>query len=58
MAIADRRLSLFRAYEHAADVVAGVDPDQLAHPTSCPQFDVATLIDHLVGAGYLALNQA
>jgi uncharacterized protein (TIGR03086 family) len=50
MTSADRRPSLFQAYEHAADVVAGVKPDQLPDPTSCPQFDVATMIDHLVGA--------
>jgi uncharacterized protein (TIGR03086 family) len=54
MANADRRPSLFQAYEHAADVVGGVKPDQLEDPTSCPQFDVAALIDHLVGAGHRA----
>ena len=54
MASADRRPSLFQAYEHAADVVAGVKPDQLPDPTCCPDFDVAALIDHLVGAGHRA----
>jgi uncharacterized protein (TIGR03086 family) len=54
MANADRRPSLFQAYEHAADLVAGVKPDQLPDPTSCPQFDVAALVDHLVGAGHRA----
>ncbi len=54
MVSADRRPSLFQAYEHAADVVAGVKPHQLPDPTSCPQFDVAALIDHLVGAGHRA----
>jgi uncharacterized protein (TIGR03086 family) len=50
----DRRPSLFQAYEHAAEMVAGVQPNQLANPTSCPQFDVGTLIDHLVGAAHRA----
>lgn len=54
MASPDRRPSLFQAYEHAADVVAGVVPDQLALPTPCSKFDVTVLIDHLVGAGHRA----
>ncbi len=54
MARTDRRPSLFQAYEHAADVVAGVKPDQLPDPTCCPLFDVSALIDHLVGAGHRA----
>jgi uncharacterized protein (TIGR03086 family) len=54
MAKADRRPFLFHAYEHAADLVTGVKPDQLPDPTSCPDFDVAALVDHLVGAGHRA----
>lgn len=54
MSSADRRPSFFQAYDHAAEVVAGVQPDQLRGPTPCPQYDVATLIDHLVGAGHRA----
>lgn len=54
MARPDRRPSFFQAYEHAAEMVAAVEPNQLAGPTSCPQFDVATLIDHLVGAAHRA----
>ena len=50
----DRRADLVRSYAHAADLVAGVRPGQLADPTPCPDFDVATLVDHLVGAGYRA----
>lgn len=50
----DRRPALSRAYEHAADITAGVEPAQLARPTSCPEYDVASLIDHLVGAGHRA----
>jgi uncharacterized protein (TIGR03086 family) len=30
--------------------VAGTDPDVLGHPTPCPGYDVAGLIDHLVEA--------
>jgi uncharacterized protein (TIGR03086 family) len=54
MVSVDRRPSFFQAYEHAADLVAGVKPDQLPDPTPCPRFDVGTLIDHLVGAGHRA----
>lgn len=54
MATADRRPYFFRAYEHAAGVVAGVEPGLLQRPTPCPDYDVATLVDHLVGAGHRA----
>jgi uncharacterized protein (TIGR03086 family) len=54
MAPADRRPSLFQAYEHAADVAGGVAPAQLGHATSCPGYDVGALVDHLVGAGHRA----
>lgn len=51
MTSSDHRLSLYRSYEQAAAITAGVRPDQLAGPTPCPRYDVATLVDHLVGAG-------
>lgn len=54
MAGTDHRADLVRSYEHAADVVSGVRSDQLQGPTPCPEFDVAALIDHLVGAGWRA----
>ncbi len=50
----DRRPAFFQAYEQAADVVANVEPGQLGRPTACPEYDVATLIDHLVGAAHRA----
>ena len=50
----DRRPALAAAYEHAADVVAGVGAGQLAGTTPCPEYDVAALVDHLVGAGWRA----
>lgn len=46
----DRRPDLVRSYQHAAEIVAGVRPPQLGLPTPCPDYDVATLVDHLVGA--------
>lgn len=52
---ADRRPALAAAYRHAGGVVAGVRPDQLSGATPCPDYDVATLIDHLVGAGWRAV---
>lgn len=51
----DRRPAFFQAYEHAADVVTAVESAQLGLPTACPQYDVAALVDHLVGAGERAV---
>ncbi len=45
---------MFQAYDQAALVASGVRPDQLGSPTCCPAFDVAGLVDHLVGAGHRA----
>lgn len=50
----DRRPAFLAAYRHAADIVAGVDPSLLGRPTPCPDYDVATLVSHLVGAGHRA----
>ena len=52
MTSTDRRPALTRSYENAAQVVAGIRPEQLTGPTPCPEYDVATLVDHLVGAGW------
>ena len=35
-------------------IVSGIDAEQLGHPTPCPKYDVAGLIDHLVEAGHRA----
>jgi uncharacterized protein (TIGR03086 family) len=50
----DRRPALFQAYDHAADVVEGTDEGQLRRSTACSEYDVASLVDHLVGAGHRA----
>jgi len=50
----DHRLAFYRSYALAADIAAGVGPDQLSRPTPCAQYDVAALVDHLVGAGFRA----
>ncbi len=52
---ADRRPWLLAAYHLAATAVAGVRGEQLLEPTPCPAFDVAALVDHLVGAGWRAV---
>lgn len=54
MAAPDRRNSLFDAYQNAALIVSGIDACDLGHPTPCPKYDVAGLIDHLVEAAYRA----
>lgn len=52
MITTDRRSALFQAYQLAADVVAGVGEDQVGQPTPCPEYNVAVLVDHIVGAGH------
>ena len=54
MADSDRRSTLLESYENAAVIVSGIGADELAHPTPCPRYDVAALIDHLVEAGHRA----
>jgi uncharacterized protein (TIGR03086 family) len=54
MADSDRRGTLLDAYDNAAVIVAGIGADELGHPTPCPEYDVAALIDHLVEAGHRA----
>lgn len=55
MSDTDHRQELRRSYANAASVVSGVKTDQLGDPTPCPAFDVAALVDHLVGAGWRAV---
>jgi hypothetical protein len=50
----DRRSALLDSYENAAVIVSGIVADELGHPTSCPGYDVAGLIDHIVEAGHRA----
>src|SRR6204780_4360645 len=51
MADSDRRSTLLDSYENAAVIVSGIAADELGHPTPCPKYDVAGLIDQLVEAG-------
>jgi uncharacterized protein (TIGR03086 family) len=46
---ADPRLMLFRALDQAAGLVSGTRADQAGLPTPCTDWDVATLVRHLVG---------
>lgn len=50
----DRRDTLLHSYENAAVIVSAMEDRQLAHPTPCPGYDVAGLIDHLVEAAQRA----
>lgn len=54
MSTPDRRPALYLAYQQAADIASGVDASQLTGSTPCAAYDVATLVDHLVGAGWRA----
>jgi uncharacterized protein (TIGR03086 family) len=47
----DRRSALLDSYENAAAIVSGITAGQLGHRTPCRDYDVASLIDHLVEAG-------
>ena len=51
MAEEDRRRTLAAAYENVVTIVSGIAADELGHPTPCPGYDVAGLIDHVVEAG-------
>ncbi len=51
----DHRTDLARNFTHAVTIVVGVSPDQLGDSTPCPDYDVATLIDHLIGASWLGV---
>ena len=42
-----------RALRQAGEVVAGVRPEQMHHPTPCAQWDVHTVINHLIGGNYM-----
>lgn len=52
----DRRSPFFRSYENAAEIVSGISRDQLGAPTPCSDYDVAALIDHIVGAAHRAVS--
>lgn len=41
---------LRRAHEQSADVISAVSPAQLTGPTPCRQFDIRTLVGHMVFA--------
>ena len=47
---ADHRTALLASYENAAAIVSGIEREQTALGTPCPDYDVAGLIDHLVEA--------
>jgi len=50
----DRRSTLLDSYANAAAIVSGIDSEELGHPTPCPKYDVAGLVDHIVEAGHRA----
>lgn len=56
MITTDRRPALYQAFDQAAAIASGARADQLDRPTPCPDFDVATLIDHMVGAAERAVS--
>lgn len=45
--------SLARAMEVTTQVLAGVTPAQLDHPTPCASWDVRQLINHVVGGSFM-----
>ncbi len=55
MTDSDRRVGLYASIGLAADLAAGVRSDQSALPTPCPDYDVATLVSHLLGAARRAV---
>ncbi|MDD7938255.1 TIGR03086 family metal-binding protein [Actinomycetospora lutea] len=49
MTAPDPRPLLTRALDQIGELVAGTAPDALERPTPCADWDVRTLLDHLVG---------
>jgi uncharacterized protein (TIGR03086 family) len=47
--MADLLPSLSQAFDHAAQVVRGVRPEDLDKPTPCRDWDVRTLVSHFAG---------
>ena len=47
--MADLLQALERAFDHTAEVVGGVRPEDLDEPTPCPDWDVRTLVAHFAG---------
>ena len=41
--------ALAQTFDHAAEVVAGVRPDEFGYPTPCREWDVRALIAHTMG---------
>ena len=41
-----------RALAQAGQIVAGVSPDQFGSPTPCSEWDVRTLLEHVVGGNW------
>ena len=41
-----------RALDQAGQIVAGVSPDQFGLPTPCSEWDVRTLLEHVVGGNW------
>jgi uncharacterized protein (TIGR03086 family) len=56
MPITDYRQDLYRSYQTVTDVVASIDSSQLGEATPCPDYDLAALVDHIVGAGWRAAD--
>jgi uncharacterized protein (TIGR03086 family) len=46
----DSVVTLSRALDQTGDVLAAIHRDQLSDPTPCPDWDVAHLIGHVLGA--------
>ena len=46
----DSVATLSRALDQTGDVLAAIHRDQLSDPTPCPDWDVAHLIGHVLGA--------
>lgn len=49
---------LGEAFDHTAVIVAAVPLDRYSNPTPCPEFDVGTLINHLVAGNLLFATAA
>jgi uncharacterized protein (TIGR03086 family) len=51
--MSDPTFLLEKAQKTTESVVAGVKPDQYSKPTSCAEFDVKSLLNHMIGGTFM-----
>lgn len=50
--------ALERTYDYAGKLISGITPEQLTLPTPCTEWDLRTLLNHMVGAMHMFAQAA